>query len=150
MEISNLLDENLIKLNLKGESKAEVLEEMVELLKVEDKITSKEEFYKMVLAREEEGTTGFGRGVAIPHGKSEVVNDLSLVFGRSKRGIDFDSRDEKPVHLFFLVADYKGHSPDYLIILAKIAKKIRERDYREALLNADKESEVIEITKRYE
>lgn len=150
MKISDLLDENLIELDLAGETKEEALSEMVELLKEEDKITAKDEFYETILAREEEGTTGLGRGVAIPHGKSEVVNELALVFGRSEEGIEFSSRDHKPVHLFFMVSDYAGHSPEYLKMVAQLTKNVRQDDYREELLNADSEEEVIEITKKYE
>ncbi|MBM7557600.1 PTS sugar transporter subunit IIA [Halanaerobacter jeridensis] len=150
MKISELLDENLIELNLKGEVKEEVLAEMVELLKEEDKITDKDKFYQTILEREQEGTTGLGRGVAIPHGKSEVVNDLALVFGRSQAGIDFNSRDGQPVHLFFMVADYEGHSPEYLEMVAQLTKNVRQDDYREELLTAESEEEIIAVTKNYE
>jgi fructose-specific phosphotransferase system IIA component len=150
MEISDLLTENLIELNLTGETKEEVLAEMVDLLKEEAKITSKSEFYQQILAREEEGTTGLGRGVAIPHGKSDVVNELALVFGRSEAGIDFDSRDGKPVHLFFMVADYEGHSPEYLELVGSITREIRKEDYRAELLNATDTGEVIAATEKYE
>ena len=150
MKISELLDENLIELNLKGEVKEEALAEMVELLKEEDKITDKDKFYQTILEREQEGTTGLGRGVAIPHGKSNVVNDLALVVGRSKEGIDFNSRDGQPVHLFFMVADYEGHSPEYLKMVAQLTRNVRQDDYREELLQADSEKEIIEITKNHE
>ena len=150
MKISELLDENLIELNLKGEVKEEALAEMVELLKEEDKITDKDKFYQTILEREQEGTTGLGRGVAIPHGKSDVVNDLALVVGRSKEGIDFNSRDGQPVHLFFMVADYEGHSPEYLKMVAQLTRNVRQDDYREELLQADSEKEIIEITKNHE
>ena len=150
MKISELLDENLIELNLKGEVKEEALAEMVELLKEEDKITDKDKFYQTILEREQEGTTGLGRGVAIPHGKSNVVNYLALVVGRSKEGIDFNSRDGQPVHLFFMVADYEGHSPEYLKMVAQLTRNVRQDDYREELLQADSEKEIIEITKNHE
>lgn len=150
MKISDLLDENLIELDLAGETKEEVLAEMVELMKKEGKITDKDEFYQTILEREEEGSTGLGRGVAIPHGKSEVVNELALVFGRSEKGIDFSSRDHKPVNLFFMVSDYAGHSPEYLEMVAQLTKNVRQDEYREELLNADSKEEIIEITKKYE
>ena len=150
MKISELLDENLINLDLNGQDKEKVLAEMVDLLQHEDKITAKDEFYQTILEREEEGTTGLGRGVAIPHGKSEVVNELALVFGRSKEAVDFNSRDGKPVHLFFMVADYAGHSPEYLEMVAQLTKNVRQDDYREELLKADSKEEIIEITQKYE
>ena len=150
MKISSALTKNLIELDLVGDNKEEVLIEMIELLKQENKITSKPEFYQTILAREEEGTTGLGRGVAIPHGKSEVVNDLALVLGRSKQGIEFNSRDGKVVNLFFMVADYAGHSPQYLRLVAQLTKLARQDKYREQLLNVSKKEEVFEIIEKYE
>ncbi|MGM0502717.1 MAG: PTS sugar transporter subunit IIA [Bacillota bacterium] len=150
MKISSALTKELIELDLKGENREEVLKEMVELMKEEDRITSKSEFYQTLLEREQEGTTGLGRGVAIPHGKSEVVNELALVFGRSEQGIEFNSRDGKPVHLFFMVADYKGHSPEYLKLVSQLTKNVRQDEFRESLLEAETKEEVIETIKEYE
>ncbi len=145
MDINKLTNENLVKLNLEADTKNEVLREMINLFEKENKIESVDEFYQTLLAREEEGTTGLGRGIAIPHGKSEVVKELTLAVGRSKEGIDYDSLDGKPVHLFFMVADYKGYSPGYLKMVSKLVSKLRIDEYRESLMNAENTEEVIEI-----
>ena len=80
MDINKLTNENLVNLNLEAESKNEALREMIKLFEKENKIESVDEFYQTLLAREEEGTTGLGRGIAIPHGKSEVVKERLLLY----------------------------------------------------------------------
>jgi fructose-specific phosphotransferase system IIA component len=145
MDINKLTNENLVNLNLKGNTKKEVLKEMIKLFEKENRIISAEEFYQTILAREEEGTTGLGRGIAIPHGKSETVKELTLAVGRTNQGIDYNSLDAKPVHLIFMVADYQGYSPGYLKMVSKLVSKLRIDEYRESLMNAESETEVIEI-----
>jgi fructose-specific phosphotransferase system IIA component len=145
MDINKLTNKNLVNLNLKGNTKKEVLKEMIKLFEKENRITSAEEFYQTILAREEEGTTGLGRGIAIPHGKSEAVKELTLAVGRTNQGIDYNSLDAKPVYLIFMVADYKGYSPGYLKMVSKLVSKLRVDEYRESLMNAESKAEVIEI-----
>lgn len=145
MEITNLINENLIIMNLESDTKKEAFKEIIEVLAKENIITSKDIFLKTILAREEEGSTGLGRGIAIPHGKSEVVNDLTLAFGRAKDGIEYNSLDQKPVNLIFMVADYEGYSPDYLKIVSKLVSKMRIEKYRKALLEAENKAEILEV-----
>ena len=145
MDINKLTNKNLVNLNLKGNTKKEVLKEMIELFEKENRITSADKFYKTILAREEEGTTGLGRGIAIPHGKSESVKELTLAVGRSNQGIDYNSLDNQPVHLIFMVADYKGYSPGYLKMVSKLVSKLRIDEYRNSLIKSEKETEVIKI-----
>jgi fructose-specific phosphotransferase system IIA component len=145
MDINKLTNKNLVNLNLKGDTKKEVLKEMIELFEKENRITSADEFYQTILAREEEGSTGLGRGIAIPHGKSETVEELTLAVGRTEKGIDYNSLDGKPVNLIFMVADYKGYSPGYLKMVSKLVSKLRIDEYRKSLMNAESEAEVIKI-----
>ncbi|ADQ15691.1 PTS sugar transporter subunit IIA [Halanaerobium hydrogeniformans] len=145
MEIQNLINENLIIMNLESNVKEDAFREIIEILAKNNKITSKDVFFETILSREEEGPTGLGRGIAIPHGKSEVVNELTLAFGRSKNGIEYNSLDQKPVNLFFMVADYKGFSPDYLKMVSKLVSKMRVDENRQALLDAKSKTEVLEI-----
>ena len=99
MKITKLLDKNLIDLDLDINNKEEILKEMAGLLKKEDKVKSKDKFLAKIIEREREGSTGFGRGIAVPHGKSETVNELSLAIGRSKDGVEYQSMDGKKVQL---------------------------------------------------
>ncbi|TDX52741.1 PTS sugar transporter subunit IIA [Orenia marismortui] len=150
MKLSNLLTFNLIKVGLEGDNKEKVLEEMVDLFEKDGRISSKEEFYHKILEREAAGTTGMGRGVAIPHGKSEVVKELSFAMGISKKGVDFDSRDNRPVQIFFMIADFAGQSSGYLNLLSQISTLIRKEEFRKEILKVENKDEVIDIIKKYE
>jgi len=147
MDVEKLINKNLVKMDLQSTEKKEVLREMIGLFTSEDKITSEDDFFETILAREKEGTTGLGRGIAIQHGKSEVVNELTLAFGRSEDGIEYNSLDGRPVHLVFMVADYKGYSPGYLKMVSKLVSKLRVDEYRESLMAAENEAQVVEIIK---
>ncbi|RQD72061.1 MAG: PTS sugar transporter subunit IIA [Halanaerobium sp. MSAO_Bac5] len=145
MDIQNLINKNLIIMNLESDNKEEAFKEIIDVLAEESKISSKDVFFETILSREEEGPTGLGRGIAIPHGKSKVVSELTLSFARSRDGIEYNSIDQKPVQLFFMVADYEGFSPDYLKMVSKLVSKMRDDKNRKALLEAESKTEVLEI-----
>jgi mannitol/fructose-specific phosphotransferase system IIA component (Ntr-type) len=103
------------------------------LLGVDEK--SNAMLFKMLKRRENLGSTGIGRGIAIPHCRSLVVNKLRVAFGRKRAGLDFKAIDEKPVHFFFLiVAPPLEVSNQYLPVLGKIAQFAKEPDVPERLL----------------
>ncbi|RCW62388.1 PTS sugar transporter subunit IIA [Halanaerobium sp. ST460_2HS_T2] len=150
MKISKLLEKNLINLDLNTSNKEETLREMVNLLKTEGKIKAKDKFLTKIIEREKEGSTGFGRRIAVPHGKSETVNQLSLAIGRSKAGIEYHSLDGKKVKLIFMVADYPDYSPEYLKLVSTLVSWLREDDFRNELLNAKEKTEFIELFRKKE
>ena len=150
MKITQLLDENLLELKLKIDNKEDALKEMVSLLRKENKIQSQDKFLAKIIEREREGSTGFGRGIAVPHGKSETVNELSLAIGRSKEGIEYHSMDGKKVNLIFMVADYQGYSPEYLKLVSTLVEWLREDTFRKNLLKAESKSEFIGLFKNKE
>ena len=102
MEIRDMFSKERVNFDLKATTKEDVLDELIDILYKDRKITDREEFKKAVLKREEEFSTGIGLGIAIPHGKSAAVKEASIVFGKSKKGIDFNSMDGEPAYLFFL------------------------------------------------
>jgi mannitol/fructose-specific phosphotransferase system IIA component (Ntr-type) len=117
----------VITLDLEGTSKDDILRELISLLKLTDK--SEGILFKMLKRRENLGSTGIGRGIAIPHCRSLVVNRLRVAFGRKKESIDFKAIDDKPVSFFFLiVAPPLEVSNQYLPVLGKIAQLCREAD----------------------
>ena len=127
MELREFFSEDAIKLELEGETKDDILKELIALLKLDDK--SEGMLYKMLKRRENLGSTGIGRGIAIPHCRSLVVNKLRVAFGRKPRGVDFKAIDEKPVNFFFLiVAPPLEVSNQYLPVLGKIAQFSKEPD----------------------
>ncbi|HET7550203.1 MAG TPA: PTS sugar transporter subunit IIA [Gemmatimonadaceae bacterium] len=132
MELRQFFTEDAIDLALKGTTKDEILKELIALLKLDEK--SEGMLYKMLKRRENLGSTGIGRGIAIPHCRSLVVSKLRVAFGRKTEGVDFRAIDEKPVNFFFLiVAPPLEVSNQYLPVLGKIAQFSKEADVPERL-----------------
>jgi nitrogen PTS system EIIA component len=127
MELREFFTEDSIELDLKGDNKDEVLKEMIALLGLDEK--SETILFKMLKRRENLGSTGIGRGIAIPHCRSLVVNKLRVAFGRKPGGLDFKAIDEQPVHnVFLIVAPPLEVSNQYLPVLGKIAQFSKEPD----------------------
>ena len=144
MELREFFSEDAIKLELEGESKDDILKELIALLKLDDK--SEGMLYKMLKRRENLGSTGIGRGIAIPHCRSLVVNKLRVAFGRKSRGVDFKAIDEKPVNFFFLiVAPPLEVSNQYLPVLGKIAQFSKEPDVPNRLLTITEPREFMDL-----
>jgi mannitol/fructose-specific phosphotransferase system IIA component (Ntr-type) len=146
MELREFFSEDAIKLELDGNSKDEILKELIGLLKLDDK--SEGMLFKMLKRRENLGSTGFGRGIAIPHCRSLVVSKLRVAFGRKREGIDFKAIDEKPVHFFFLiVAPPLEVSNQYLPVLGKIAQFSKEADVPQRLMSIGTPGEFMSLLK---
>ena len=133
MGLREFFSEDAIKLELEGASKDDVLKELIGLLKLDEK--NEQMLFKMLKRRENLGSTGIGRGIAIPHTRALVVQKLRVAFGRKRDGLDFNAIDDKPVHFFFLiVAPPLEVSNQYLPVLGKIAQFSKEPDVPERLL----------------
>jgi len=150
MQITEMIDKNLIDLDLNIDNKTDALSKIVHLLKKEDKIKSEDKFLAKIIEREREGSTGFGRGIAVPHGKSETVNELSLAIVRLNKAIEYHSMDGRKVNLIFMVADYQGYSPEYLKLVSKLVSWLRDNKFREDLLSAENKSEFFELFRKKE
>ena len=133
MELREFFSADAVALDLQGTTKDEILKELIGLLGLEEK--SEGMLFKMLKRRENLGSTGIGRGIAIPHCRSLVVSKLRVAFGRKAAGVDFKAIDEKPVHFFFLiVAPPLEVSNQYLPVLGKIAQFSKESDIPQRLL----------------
>src|ERR1700730_10563568 len=144
MELREFFSEDAIKLQLEGTTKDEILRELIGLLKLEEK--SDAMLFKMLKRRENLGSTGIGRGIAIPHCRSLVVNKLRVAFGRKSDGLDFKAIDEKPVYFFFLiVAPPLEVSNQYLPVLGKISHFIKEPDVPQRLLGLQSPAEFMAL-----
>ncbi|SKA87766.1 PTS system D-fructose-specific IIA component (F1P-forming), Frc family [Clostridium sp. USBA 49] len=137
MTTREMFSKERVNFDLKASNKDEVLNELIDILVADGKVTDKEKFKDAVLKREEEFSTGIGMGIAIPHGKSSAVKEASIVFGRSNKGIDYDSMDGKPAHLFFLIAVPEESSDLHLRALSEISRKLMHNDVREQLFKAE-------------
>ena len=144
MELRDFFSEDAIKLELEGTTKDEILKELIDLLGLDDK--SEGMLFKMLKRRENLGSTGIGRGIAIPHCRSLVVSKLRVAFGRKSVGVDFKAIDEKPVYFFFLiVAPPLEVSNQYLPVLGKIAQFSKEADVPERLLQLKEPKEFMKL-----
>ena len=146
MELREFFSEDAVQLNLAGTSKDDVLKELISLLKLDEK--SEGMLYKMLKRRENLGSTGIGRGIAIPHCRSLVVQKLRVAFGRKKEGIDFKAIDEKPVNFIFLiVAPPLEVSNQYLPVLGKIAQFSKDPEVPSRLLALNRPDEFLALLK---
>ncbi len=127
MRLSDFFSPDAISTELEGGTKDEILAELVALLRLDDRAT--ETLLRMLQRRESLGSTGVGRGIAIPHCRSLVVSRLRLAYGHRREGVAFDAIDSRPVFDFFLiVAPPLEISNQYLPVLGKIAQLAKEPD----------------------
>ena len=151
VKITDYMSEDLISLDLKSETKAEVLIELSKLMEKSPNIEEGDNIvYKALVDREKIGSTGIGKGVAIPHAKTEGAKGLTIAFGISKKKIDFNSLDNENVSIFFVFASPNKDSQVYLKVLARISRLIREESFREGLLKCKTAKEVIDYIEKKE
>lgn len=145
MATKDMFSKERISFNLKANSKEEVINELIGILYEDGKLTDKEELKKAVIKREGEFSTGIGMGIAIPHGKCSAVKEATITFGLSKDGIDYQSMDDKPAHLFFLIAVPEESSDVHLKALSEISRKLMHPEVREKLYSVEDYEEFIKI-----
>ena len=145
MKKNNLFSENCINLNLKGSTKSEIIDELVEMLNAAGKLNDKEEYKKQILKREAQSSTGLEEGIAIPHAKTAAVKIPSIAFGISKNGVDYESLDGEPSKLFFMIAAPANASDTHIEILSKLTTMLLNDEIRERLLEVKTPQEVIDI-----
>ncbi len=132
-----------ISVDLKSQTKKEVLKELVSILSAGHAINNPNKILEALLEREDLGSTGIGQGIAIPHGKSEHLEKIVAALGISKKGIEFDALDGEPVHLFFLLVAPKDSAGLHLKILAKISRLLKDKFFRQALRESRSPEEVL-------
>lgn len=145
MKITELLDRRSILLNGAPASKKDALDQMVALMVKSGKIRDEEAYRQEVYRREEEGTTGIGEGIAIPHGKCDAVIKPGLAAMVIPNGVDFDSLDGQPVHLIFLIAAPNTKDNIHLDVLSKLSMLLMDEKFAENLKNAKTVDEFLEI-----
>ncbi|NQU13844.1 MAG: PTS sugar transporter subunit IIA [Desulfobacteraceae bacterium] len=148
MKLSEIIDENNIVPELKAKDKKGVLEELAQVIADHEPSIDKRALVKVLVEREHLGTTGIGDGVAIPHGKLKGVERPLISFGRSKDGLDFQSIDRQPVHLFFLLVAPDNSSGIHLHVLAKIAKILKSNTFRKRLMEIGTREELYQTIVR--
>lgn len=135
MKIADVLHPAAIA-ELEAENKSDAIAELTDaLMRVENGL-DRDEVIQALQERERLGSTGIGQGVAIPHGKLKHISHMLMAFGRSRRGIDFDSMDHQPAHLFFLLLAPENAAGEHLKTLARICKLMKNAEVRQRLLDA--------------
>lgn len=146
IQLSEFFEEDLFIPQIAAADKKGALRELVETLVRSQRIKEGDILLQMLEQREHLGSTGIGRGVAVPHGRTLAISRLAVVFGRSEKGIDFDAMDGKPVHLVFLtVAPPQERNNLYLPVLGKIVETVKSAKNRRRLLGAANFDEVAEV-----
>ncbi len=134
MRLSEILDSKNIIPDLKARDKKKALEELAETIVNSRPSMDKNALVKVLLERERLGSTGIGDGVAIPHGKFHGISEPVISFGRSIKGLDFESMDGQPVFLFFLLVAPENSASVHLKALARIAKLLKNSSFRKTLM----------------
>ena len=142
MKLSELIHEENVLPDLKAKDKKGVLEELVDTLIKQEPSLDKNALVKVLLERERLGSTGIGDGVAIPHGKFHSVTQPTISFGRSRKGLDFESMDGEPTHLFFLLVAPENSASIHLKALARIAKILKNSAFRKELMEVSGRQEL--------
>ena len=145
MKIVDILNKDCIIPELRSRTKKEVLEELTGALVNCKANLNKEALVEVLLERERLGSTGIGDGIAIPHGKIQDLDELILSFGRSSQGIEFDSMDGRPTHLFFLLIAPENSAGIHLRALAKISRLLKSTHFRQRLLAAGTIEEIFQV-----
>ena len=142
MKISEILKQNFIIADLSGKDKASILLELTHFLESNGVIKDRETLHAALKEREKLGSTGIGENVAIPHAKSEELDQLLTLFGRSIEGVEFDSLDKKPVHFVCLVVAPTHSTGHHLKALARIARLLKNQDLRDNIMKSQDEKEI--------
>jgi len=145
MKIMDYLDEEWVIADLQGADKTSILKELSSVLVNPCKAVSVEELLQVLLDREKLGSTGIGEGIAIPHGRLKKIKKFFISFGRSVKGVDFDSIDREPSQLFFLVMAPENSAVDNLKLLSRIVTLLKEPSFKKRLIEAPSRKELFKV-----
>ncbi|PEA80247.1 PTS fructose transporter subunit IIABC [Bacillus pseudomycoides] len=145
MKITELLKRDTVIMDLTASAKEAVIDELVEKLEKAGRLNSKEEFKEAILQREMQSTTGIGEGIAIPHAKTKAVKQPAICFGRSVSGVNYESLDGQPAHLFFMIAASEGANNTHLETLSRLSTLLMDEGFRKQLLEAKSEEELLHL-----
>ena len=137
MKITDLLKRESVELSGTPESKGQAIDQMVELMAKGGNINDLQRYKEGVLKREEEGTTGIGEGIAIPHAKTDAVSAPGLAAMLVPQGVDYDALDGQPVHMIFLIAAPNTEENVHLEVLSRLSMLLMDDEFRTNLLDAD-------------
>ena len=144
MTLLEILSSETTIVGLKGNSKEEIIEELVDCLDAGDAISDRDKVLQAVVEREKIMSTGIGDGIAIPHGKSDAVQRLVAALGTHRRGVDFEALDGEPAFVFFLLVSPANVSGPHIKALARISRLLKNDEFKKSLIEASTPAEVLE------
>ncbi|WP_054957876.1 PTS fructose transporter subunit IIABC [Paenibacillus dakarensis] len=142
MRITDLMIKDIMIMDLKATTKDEAINELIESLSKSGRINDPKLFKEAIYNREAQSSTGIGGGIAMPHAKTKAVNEPTVVFAKSKAGIDYDAIDDAPAHVFFMIAAPEGAGNTHLRTLAALSKLLIDTEFIEQLMNTTTPDEV--------
>lgn len=143
--LKDILTLDCVNIDLKGTTKSEIIDEMIDILNNAGKLNDREEYKKEILKRESQGSTGMEEGIAIPHAKTNAVKTSTVAIGISKKGVDYESLDGEPSRLFFMIAASDTSADSHIEILSKLTTLLLEDEIREGILNAKSKEELLNV-----
>ena len=150
MKVADLLKDGFIIAELKNTGKNEVINELIELFKDDPRVDDLDKVKEAVLEREKIMSTGVGKGFAIPHGKTNHVNEILGAFGKSTKAIDYQSLDQQPVHLVFLLVGKDNLVSTHIKLLSRISRMMNKDEFRNSLIGAKSEEEILHLFRKEE
>jgi fructose PTS system EIIBC or EIIC component len=145
-----IFSDDLIRMDVKAENKTEILNLMVDMLFAGKAIDSIERFKNAIFGREEIMSTGIGKGIALPHGRDICVRELKVAVCILEKPLDFDSLDQEPVRIVFMIAVPQSAGKQYMKVLSSISHFTREEEHRSILLASQSNQELSNILKEIE
>ncbi len=150
MKVLDLLGKKYVVPQLQGQTKEEVINELINLFKDDARVIELEKVREAVLEREKIMSTGVGKGFAIPHGKTNAVNDILAAFGKTNHPIEYDSLDGHPVYLIFLLVGKDNLVSKHIKLLSRISRMMNKDEFREKLIKSKTDDEILEIFRKEE
>jgi len=150
MKVSDILREEFIISELKSTKKEDIINELIDLFKNDSRVIDIEKVRSSVIEREKIMSTGVGKGFAIPHGKTNSINEIIAAFGKASTPVEYQSLDNKPVNLIFLLVGKDNLVSTHIKLLSRISRMMNKDEFREKLLNAKTSSEIFELFKKEE
>lgn len=150
MKVSEFLNEDNVLLNVEAKDKYELIDKLIEVASKSGKILDKEKVRQAVYEREKILSTGVGKGFAVPHGKTDAVNDIVLAFAITKEPLEYEALDHQPVRLVMLMVGKDSLVSSHIKLLSRISRLMNNDEFRENLLNAKTKQEVLEIFRKEE
>jgi len=150
MKIADLLSEQVVRTSLPGTSKNDVINAMIDLAASQDRVLDKEKVREAIFEREKIMSTGVGAGFAIPHAKSDAVSDIVAAFAVTAQPIDYQSLDDQPVRIVFLLVGRENMVGPHIKLLSRISRLMNNEEFRKRLLEAATPKDVLEIFRKEE